>query len=414
MAQANLKSKISIDNSAFSAGLRKAEAIAISTASTMSSKFASVAKGVGLIGLGLAGLKFNKLLKATQHALDFKGALEKAWAELKSIQSSQNQFSDFGLAMVNSLKPTIAKVFKFLDNVDFYKAGQRLGQALQTGVDVITNAFKQGKLSELIFLSLKTGALTGSDFLVSALRGSVNAIQEILGQAMAALGSPDFWESMVQGFIAAANRMAANLLSIFEGPLKALQDGITFLMEKMTGNGRSFADIQAQDKFSLGGISSQDLAQNATDAEDKASAAWKRFQETGIVSIGAIQKAFTDAIEAGGPFAEQAKEAQNQLNELVQSLRPAFREMDKPIQSQVNYFERPWEDEEKTPRISNQAASQLERVGALVPGQQQMAINHARETATHTRKIGMVSEKILQELQRIGTNETDSVAVFGV
>jgi hypothetical protein len=308
----------------------------------------------------------------------------------------------FFAGVTESVLPALESAGNFIASLDLAPIGKRLGDALQSGINIVVNAFKQGELGNLLSLTIQLGAMKGVDFLISAFAGLASVIQEVLGQAFAVLFEASFWDAMVQGFIAAANTMAAAFIKIMTGPLKAIQDSMTFLFEKVLSGGRggrSFAQIQKEDKLSLGGISSGDLEKNAKNATDKAGQALYDLSQKGILSATEIKKAFMDSFGKGGIFGDQIKATEAELMALAKKLNVPIGEVKAAIEGTAGKNKLPPPDKEEKfrgiPRV--EAASALERIGAMMGGGGPSAAlaNNTRETATNTRKIAVYMEKLV-------------------
>ena len=106
------------------------------------------------------------------------------------------------VGVASELAPALKSITDSLKGIDLTQIGQQIGRV----VAVVAEAFKQGKLTEFIQLSLSTG----------------------LKAAFLPLGSADFWAGLVKVATNAFAALGEFLIKIFATPLAYLQAGIEY------------------------------------------------------------------------------------------------------------------------------------------------------------------------------------------
>lgn len=89
MAQAHLKSTISLNRTAFEAGIRSIQGSVAGLNSRLTSAFRGAAMAAGGIALAVSGIKLAKFAK---QALDFKDALKDAGFSIDDIKTRMRGF----------------------------------------------------------------------------------------------------------------------------------------------------------------------------------------------------------------------------------------------------------------------------------------------------------------------------------
>lgn len=219
---ANLRAKISLETSAFHSGIRSAQ----SAVSGFASKTTAIVGGIA------AAFATVKVAKNVFRLLDIDDNLEKIGASLDNVKS---KFSEMGLGLVTALSPTISAITKLLDSIDFEGVGQKIGAEIQTGINILVNAFKQGKLGELFSLSLQVGIGQAANFLIGAFSTALQAIAAILNR----LFSQDFIASFIVALAGLGKKISAILIEAFTTPLAFMsakfEELAVFLAKKIGG-----------------------------------------------------------------------------------------------------------------------------------------------------------------------------------
>lgn len=409
MATANLRAKISLNSSAFTKGIASAKAAAQSLANVIS----KVAKTALFLGSAFTGIGLLGLAKFIKRSLDLSGALDRNGFSLTKVSKG---LKNMGTGLIQGLSPTISKAFDFLDTIDFKAVGLELGRSLQIGINVLYNAFKEGRIGELVSTALQTGIFTGLDFLIKGFRAAANFLQEAMGQAMAVLANASFWKFMQEGLIGVFSTAAASLLDAFSEPIRAIQAGLTFAFEhaaKFLGNAlgpiikpvlslfgsagkaaseeidmmatsqpRDFSEIFKIQKANLFGVTKEDF-------KGVAGASFGKARETATqafspISFDALKETITKAFSGETIFGGKAAEAQSKLAELFTQLSPAIGP----------------ETRGRPTHVQGIATDALARIGGFVGGGAGSAISFARKTSDNTSLMVKSLDGILMNMSR--------------
>lgn len=313
------------------AGFTKAFTSLQKTVSNNLSTIRNLSLGLGaLFGAAFSAKHIARLISQTS---TFAGQLNDIRNRLRSVESQ------FFTAILTKLSPVIEFFVSSIEGVlpFIIDAAETFSEGILKGVTILINAFKQGRLSELIYLSVQVGFMKGVDFALGALRGLTNAFTEILGQAMSVLFTGSFWSSfadaMIGVFKVAGNSAVVLFLELLETPLKALQDGLTYVFEQVFARWnkffgkqstvRTFDQIQKQDKLSLFGESKEGFKKNILQGYSQIKDAGTQFQQSlqkAGVSMESILKAFKEGMASGGVFGEVADDKLAQLKNLFEEL----------------------------------------------------------------------------------------------
>lgn len=268
--------------------------------------------------------------KAMQEAAP---GLARASEAFKRIQEGGKMFFDI---VVAKLAPVFETVATKLEDVipKIGEVAQIFGEKLMEGVNILVEAFKEGKLGELLWLTLKAGTFKALDFLTKGFAGVFNAVEEMIGQAFSILSQSDFWSGMLNALIGvfemAANGFALMVVNVFKTPLKFIQDSLTFVFEKAFAvftpgmKARSFGEIQKQDKFELAFGGEGALEKNIEEGKKKLSEAGNNFNDSiknSGANFDAIITAFQQGMKDGGIFGPEADEQMGKIRSLVDSLK---------------------------------------------------------------------------------------------
>ena len=140
------------------------------------------------------------MIKAQHDAELFQRNAETFRKLSNSLDQIKNKTNTLFAGMAEGAAPAIQMIVDQLNNIDLSGVGQQIGKIFTA----FTEAFREGRLTELIGLSLKTGFEIGLDY------------------------APAVFEKL--GYL---------LLNIFETPLEYLQAGMTFVIENaMEGWGK--------------------------------------------------------------------------------------------------------------------------------------------------------------------------------
>lgn len=300
----------------------------------------------------------SKLFGASSKGMaDAAPALARASEAFTRIQSSGKAFMEI---MIARLAPFFERAAKMAEDLipQIEEMAKSFSDKISYAITILTEAFKKGKLDDLLFLSLKVGLMKAADFAIGVSKGVTNALMELLGQTLSVLFGGDIWfafsDGMIGAFKVAANTGAKIFLDAFETPLKALQDGLTFifldavrgfkvayntivdLMRKIPGfektekfkfgKRESFEDFQKSQKgtkASFFGLDQAELSKNVTQGSEQIKRAGTEFRNAltkGGASGDAIIRAFQDGMKGAGIFGPKADAAMAELQKLMDNL----------------------------------------------------------------------------------------------
>jgi hypothetical protein len=126
------------------------------------------------------------------------------------------------VGIMDQLAPQIAPLMEEIDKIDFTKWGQQIGAALA----IFVEAFKEGKIGELLALSLKIGIGEGMNFLMGTLNGTMTAF-------MTALSDPAIWKGLGNSILGILMQLGAGLITVFAKPLTILQAGMDWIIQQL-------------------------------------------------------------------------------------------------------------------------------------------------------------------------------------
>ncbi|MCC6356904.1 MAG: hypothetical protein IT577_23710 [Verrucomicrobiae bacterium] len=123
----------------------------------------------------------------------------------------------------------LLKTLEVLNKIDLSGIGQQIGDV----VGRLMKAFQDGRLGQLIGLSLKTGFAMAGNFLARVLTGAAEGlaaywknIPAMLSEAFGLITNPKFWTGIADVAIGALGRLGVELLKIFQSPVVVLQAGL--------------------------------------------------------------------------------------------------------------------------------------------------------------------------------------------
>lgn len=318
----------------------------------------------------------------------------------------------FYVGIAESLLPAFEKVAALITKIDLAGIGQKVGAALADAVNILVNAFQQGKLGALLSLSLKIGVMEAANFIVAIFSGLGNSIVEIMGQSMGILGDPSFWGSAYHGFLSFLNDLEVSFTGLMGRIHKGFRDIFTFMTENLVpgGKGRSWDAIRKDDAIDpVFGKIQQSFQQDSDSEAMKAGDSLYALTQKNIANVDQIISKFLDSAKGVDVFGQSLTDAKKNLNDLAKSLSTSINKGKENSGEIVtggttnlggSVF--------KNPR----AASDLEAIGALMPNafgsNQNDVISVARDTAMNTK---MANVYLSQIVQKLGTNP-NSGAVF--
>lgn len=305
----------------------------------------------------------------------------------------------FFLGAASALLPILDKLAGILDNVDLAGFGQRFGAALSTGINFIVQAFKQGKVLEVISLGLKIGFGEAINYLSGALLGVIDALGAAMGALFSAMLSgetlkPSFKiflaipEIIIGGIIAGMARVAAALQGAFTFAVSAMLNALPPSVRKfLTGSEKktnlTLSDSIAEANKRFGG---------AADFGDKLiTDALSRFGSAGldIAKIGGkIGTAFLDEIKKissidminTAEWKTQLASLAAQLNVPVATLEKASTQIAETALVDVP-------EKMKAGKGGMENQNEWARIGLFAGGGAGDALDYARQTADNTKQL---------------------------
>jgi hypothetical protein len=326
----------------------------------------------------------------------------------------------FFAGVTESVLPALEQAGNFIASLDLAPIGKRLGNALQSGLNILVNAFKHGELGNLLNLSIQVGALKGADFIIRSFQGAMGVIGEIIGQTFAILAQPEFWAGMLNGFIAVANQMGVVFMEVMRPAMSwvvgMVNEYITNPMRKMMGK-RELTRAEAVEAIYGKGDESllSDMRKNADEATANAAQAIIDLQQKGILSAEQIKKAFSDQFGKEGFFGEQIRATEAELMALAKRLNIPISEVKKGLASKpgTGVLGAVEKDAKLGVAQKTEAASSLERIGALMGGggASQALANNTRDTAKFTR---LTAEKMDKLIDAVAKDAAWLIPTYGV
>jgi hypothetical protein len=135
----------------------------------------------------------------------------------------------FFVGVADALLPQLERLAEFLAGLDFAGIGQKLGQQIATAVNILTNAFREGKLGELVGLSLKIAFGEAVNFLVGGLRTGLLGLAAVVVN----LFSLDTINVLVNGLVGAAEKFGVAVISVFGDAIAFVSAGLSVAIQKV-------------------------------------------------------------------------------------------------------------------------------------------------------------------------------------
>ena len=319
------------------------------------------------------------------------------------------KFRGFFAGVAESLLPALNKAADALASIDLAPMGQALGNAISSAINILTNAFQQGKLGALVGLSVKTGLATAADFLIEAIRAAV----DILGDSVARIFSMDFFSGLVIGFAGLGKKITAFLIAAFQTPLTYLSAGLAFAFKeaaKMMMNlfnpilgqlGKKLIEASGFDLGIKDFIEGSKSFYNSDTAKQMSAEGDSLFKMAGDSLSPVKDDIFKIIKERLGNFKPAdvfgSKELQSQLAGLAQSLNIPLEKV-KEAASAVASTTPTGSLMEKTGKAFSADGDRLAKIGGFAGGAANVAMNFARRTADNTMRIAKATEGMLKKL----------------
>ena len=137
------------------------------------------------------------------------------------------------LGAAEALLPALERLAAFIDSIDLTGFGQRLGAAINSAINILTNAFAQGKLGELVGLSLKIAFGAAANYLGGVLLGVIDALGAGFSAVMQAVFSGETLKPAFQVFLAIPEIIIGGLIALMGRVAAALQGALVFAIQGM-------------------------------------------------------------------------------------------------------------------------------------------------------------------------------------
>lgn len=331
-----------------------------------------------------------------------------------ALGSIWTRFQGLFVGIAEKMLPAFQEAVALIESLDLTGLGARIGNAMQSGVNILVNAFKTGQLSELVGLALKAGFMIAMDYLLRAIRGVVSVMAEAFGQVMAAIFNMDFFSALVNGFIVAANKMGIAFVDAMEAPLKWMVGKINSILtpvRKMMGK-EALTNEQAWAE-TFGGTGDDmraEMRKNIEEADVKLGDALLGLSGKGIIDPAAIKAAFSQGFDAETIFSGMSEEAKKALGDLAAQLNIPISKVAEAAAAQMPKGKLAPEEGAFKGIAKTEAASTLERIGAVMGG------GTGNQAIAYARKTSEGVSKIVTSLKDIASNITgykQPAAVYG-
>ena len=212
---------------------------------------------------------------------------------------------EFGAPIKDALKPALEEAISLAKRLS--ETARDWGGAIGNAASMLMEAFKSDQLGDLIGNSLKIAFGDAVNFLVGALKTGVDVLAGIIPR----LFSGDFIGGVVAAWEAIGARMTQILLTAFETPIRSIQAGIQYAIEKaMESLGRipGVRDLLGLKDFTAGGFGeiydqteANLFGRNSKNFEAQALEAANRSQELLTNPFRDVADVITNAFANFGP-----------------------------------------------------------------------------------------------------------------
>ena len=330
----------------------------------------------------------------------------------KSVEEVKMKVEEFYAGVASGLAPILEKVLGYIKKIDFAKWGRDIGQA----VAIIGEAFKEGKVTEILRLGLVlafkdagntlTGIVVGIGAGLSAV---FTRVPKLLSDAFSMLTNASFWKGIGELLLGAFMSISAQLTKLFFNIADALGNRLADILSKVPLMKDAAEDIRkamnAGNDRLQGGLDKSVAQGNAmtsagtTDVAGAAAPLTTDFSSTIKASIASAILAF--AGKQGTP--PEAKKLADLIASLAAKVAPAAGAA-------------PADGSQKTPGATSglsikntDNADRLAKLGLFIGGAPQTpGIGEARRTATATEE----SRKLLTKIVQWGPNKYQNDPVY--
>lgn len=188
---------------------------------------------------GKSGGELNALfqnpdaIKNAQQALGGQADLlaknaEKFHHVAEALANIGDKLRGFFVGIASGLVDKLTALADVLNGIDLSGFGKRIGDSISSAVNIVVNAFKQGKLGELVGLTLKAGFATAGDYLIGVIQVAI----KILAQSIGVIFSIDFFSAIELGFAGVALKVAASFVEAFSDVTSFVAAGLSVGFQK--------------------------------------------------------------------------------------------------------------------------------------------------------------------------------------
>ena len=150
-----------------------------------------------------------------------------------AVTALQGKLSALYANVAAGLAPALKLVLDYVNKIDFAKWGHAIGGAIK----FLTEAFKQGAVGDMVYLSLRI-AFEKS---VNVLYGALSSLPDVLAGALQSVFNPDFMGGISQMFLGVAEAFGAALTKAVSGIIDLLSTTFEYLFAK-AANSRDIID----------------------------------------------------------------------------------------------------------------------------------------------------------------------------
>lgn len=160
------------------------------------------------------------------------------WAGLMTtVQDAlEGVFRNFGTPIMEALKPLLPMMVDMFERLKVYALqwGTAVGHGITAAIQMVRDGtwvkFFQTAMNYIsAVIQNKFSATFG--IVENIFKNIVDVFQVVMGQIMQLLATPDFWKGMLSSFNAVALEMASILVTVLDGPIRAISAGLTWAFE---------------------------------------------------------------------------------------------------------------------------------------------------------------------------------------
>lgn len=161
----------------------------------------------------------------------------KVFADIdNTIVSIKGKLAGMWAGIAEGLAPMFKAALSYIQSLPIEEFGQKLGNVFK----VVTQAFRENALGDLLLQSLSIAAQEVGNVIsksITAIAGGIGSLLDTLPGVLAAafetLTNADFWTGIAQLALGAFESLGAGLLNIFMKPLTYLQAGMDTIVQRL-------------------------------------------------------------------------------------------------------------------------------------------------------------------------------------